>query len=111
MFTVDAATGNTAVAGTLGVTGTTTFGNIELHAYTSSLGANPYTIPSGVTVVELATDGVVTSPIAVTLPAGTNGQLLYIHVSDPDGTTGGVVIPANATWTLVYSGGAWRHAN
>ncbi|MCB0712626.1 MAG: hypothetical protein KDD67_09880 [Ignavibacteriae bacterium] len=60
-------------------------------------------------------DATVSSAPTVGLPAsGTNGQILYILVSDPDGATvGGVGRASGDKLTYLYLGGGWQlfHAN
>jgi hypothetical protein len=46
----------------------------------------------------------------VTMPSGTNGQIIYIYNNDADGTSGDVTIGANAMGVFVYVGG-WKKAN
>ena len=55
-------------------------------------------------------DATVSSAPTVGLPAsGTNGQILYILVSDPDGATvGGVGRASGDKLTYLYLGGGWQ---
>ncbi|HWF45000.1 MAG TPA: hypothetical protein VG537_10195, partial [Candidatus Kapabacteria bacterium] len=87
----------------------TNLAGTNVYSYAPSGGASAYTVPQGATVVEIADDGTATG-VAVTLPAGTNGQVLYIHNADAQAETS-IGIPIGATWTMIYSGGAWHHAN
>jgi hypothetical protein len=77
---------------------------------------DPLTLPSDVVVVEIE-DGAGADDINVSLPTGTQGQLLFIRYSgtrqltfppsvSPNGTTGDISGPFHAI--LMYIGGAWR---
>ena len=65
------------------------------------------TIPDNTAVVTINDDGSSVSGIAVTMPAGVNGQMLYIYNADAQATTG-TVIASGATAHYVYAAGGWH---
>lgn len=104
-FTVTAASGNTTVGGTLGVTGATACGSTlavtgaSTHNAAMIMSATETAATHGATVVPLTTvyDGYTTdatSAIAATLADGTHGQLKVIKLTLKD-TNNMVVTPAN----------------
>ena len=64
------------------------------------------TIPSSHTHVAITDDGA-SAANAVTLPAGTDGDLLLITNHDSEATTGEAIIPASYSLLLVFRGSAW----
>jgi hypothetical protein len=87
-----------------------TMTGVVVNSYgTVSAGAT-ITVPAGATVVEITDDGGAAAN-SVTLPVGTNGQVLYIHNGDAQATSGGVAVPNGSTWTLVKTASGWQHAN
>jgi hypothetical protein len=87
---------------------------IQSTASTPSSGS---TIASNVSAVVVADNGVTNSPATITLPAGTEGQILYITTQDPDGVTitttvnsvsANVTIADSEVGTFMYLGGQWR---
>ncbi len=87
---------------------------IQSTASTPSSGS---TIASNVSAVVVGNNGVTNSPATITLPAGTEGQILYITTQDPDGVTitttvnsvsVNVTIADSEVGTFMYLGGQWR---
>lgn len=75
------------------------------------------TIAANVAAVVVADNGVANSPATITLPTGTEGQILYITTQDPDGVTitttvnsvsVNVTIADSEVGTFMYLGGQWR---
>lgn len=74
----------------------------------------PATLPDDVVAYEID-DATATSAPTVALPAsGSNGQVLYLYISDPDGATvAGVARATGDRLTYLHLAGAWQlfHAN
>lgn len=74
----------------------------------------PTTIPDDVAIYDV-NDATGSSAPSVGLPAaGTNGRILYVFVSDPDGATvGGAPRGTSDKLTYIYIGGGWQlfHVN
>ena len=68
----------------------------------------PATIPSNVVVFDVD-DGTAASTPTLALPAtATNGQILYVHISDPDGATVGAIARGTGDrLTYIHTNGAW----
>jgi predicted acyltransferase (DUF342 family) len=105
--------GNSSIVGDLSTSGGTVAFS-ETARLTNT--GDPLTLPSDVVVVEIE-DGAGADDINVSLPTGTQGQLLFIRYSgtrqltfppsvSPNGTTGDISGPFHAI--LMYIGGAWR---
>jgi hypothetical protein len=84
---------------------------------TESTPSSGSTIASNVSAVVVADNGVTNSPATITLPAGVEGQILYITTQDPDGVTitttvnsvsVNVTIADSEVGTFMYLGGQWR---
>ncbi len=84
---------------------------------TESTPSSGSTIASNVSAVVVADNGVTNSPATATLPAGTEGQILYITTQDPDGVTitttvnsvsVNVTIADSEVGTFMYLGSQWR---
>jgi hypothetical protein len=84
---------------------------------TASTPSSGSTIASNVSAVVVADNGVTNSPATITLPSGTEGQILYITTQDPDGVTitttvnsvsVNVTIADSEVGTFMYLGGQWR---
>ena len=69
----------------------------------------PATLPDDISVYEID-DATGASAPTVALPAGgSEGQILYIYVSDPDGATvGGTVRATGDKLTYLFVGGGWQ---
>jgi hypothetical protein len=76
---------------------------------TVSAGAG-ITIPGNTVVVKITEDGDNTQTNPVTMPSGSNGQILYIFNEDTQDTTGDVTIVSGTTGVFVYVDG-WRKTN
>jgi len=114
--TLTASSGLTVTTGGAAITAggvTVTAGNTVLsYNGTVSLAGGTTAIPNGVSVVVL-TGAVATTDI--TAPTGTNGQIMYIYNNSGFATDAGdsgtfAAIPNGTTWTFVYAGGTWQHA-
>ncbi len=84
---------------------------------TESTPSSGSTIARNVSAVVVADNGITNSPATITLPAGTEGQILYITTQDPDGVTitttvnsvsANVTIADSEVGTFMYLGGQWR---
>jgi len=64
------------------------------------------TIPNNYQIVKI-TDDSASAANAVTMPTGTNGQLLIIYNGDAQATSGAVIIPAGYMEAFVYVTDAW----
>jgi hypothetical protein len=106
--------GNTNVSGTItsgsGITtnGITMSGGSTVLSYGSVNAGASITIPN-VSVVKINDDGANTVN-AVSMPSGTNGQIIYIYNNDADSTSADVTIAGGAMGVFVYVDG-WRKAN
>ena len=67
------------------------------------------TIPGSTSVIKITADADSTAN-AITLPSGTNGQIIYIYNDDSEPTSGDAVINNGATGIFIYADG-WRKAN
>jgi hypothetical protein len=78
-------------------------------ASSSNVAAAGGTIPNNVATVIVDDDGT-GAATTVSLPTGTEGQIIYVTTDDPDGVTvnGGVTIDDLEVGTFMYLGGAWR---
>jgi hypothetical protein len=85
---------------------TTTFTGQTIQSYGTVAAGATITIPNNTTIVAI-TDESASAANAVTMPSGTDGQILYIHNGDAQATTS-VVINAGATAQFVYALGAWQ---
>jgi hypothetical protein len=83
-------------------------GQIILASTTTNVAAAG-TIDNNVAAVVIGDDGT-GAAATVTLPAGTEGQIIYVTTDDPDGVTvnSGVTIDDLEVGTFMYLGGAWR---
>jgi hypothetical protein len=108
--------GNATVGGntTLGDDATadvTTMNSTLVTKYNSVSGVtSAQTIPNGTMVYDLGISNSSTGGYTITLPSGTNGQILYIHLNyDGSGniTINGTAYSADTNITLVYSGSSW----
>jgi hypothetical protein len=84
---------------------------------TASTPSSGTTIATNVAAAVVGDNGVTNSPATITLPAGTEGQILYITTQDPDGVTittavnsvsVNVTIADSEVGTFMYLGGQWR---
>ncbi len=84
---------------------------------TASTPSSGSTIAANVAAVVVGDNGVSNSPATITLPSGTEGQILYITTQDPDGVTitttvnsvsFNVTIADSEVGTFMYLGGQWR---
>jgi hypothetical protein len=91
-------------------------GRIILQS-TASTPASGATITSNVAAVVVGDNGTTNSPATITLPSGTEGQVLYITTQDPDGVTitttvnsvsVNVTIDDSEVGMFMYLGGQWR---
>lgn len=91
-------------------------GRIILQSTVSNISSGS-TIPANVAAVVVGDNSVTNSPATATLPAGTEGQVLYITTQDPDGVTitttvnsvsVTVTIDDSEVGTFMYLGGQWR---
>lgn len=64
------------------------------------------TIPASTTVVRITDDAAVAAN-AITMPAGVDGKVLYIHNNDAQVLSGGTTVPSGQMWNYIYSGGVW----
>jgi hypothetical protein len=83
-------------------------GAVVLSFATVGAGAT-LTIPNNTAVVEVSTDFAAAAN-AVTMPAGTDGQVLYIFNNDAQALSGGATTAAGAVEKFVYVNG-WRLVN
>ncbi|MGC9079096.1 MAG: hypothetical protein ACP5I9_10140, partial [Candidatus Kapaibacteriota bacterium] len=88
-------------------------GAVKLSSLIYNVSGNPDTIPAGYSVVHITSDTNNTND-TLNLPAGTDGQFLYIiYVSDNDnaviwdGTNTIYTTTQSAQLTLVYVNGRW----
>jgi len=107
-------TGNANVTGTITAGSTLTANGISMSGGTAVL--SYATITAGATisipnnaVVKITDDGATTAN-KVTMPAGTNGQIIYIYNNDADTTTGDITLANNTMGVYVYVD-AWIKAN
>jgi len=106
--------GNANISGTVtsgsGITtnGITMSGGKALLSYGTVTAGSAITIPNGV-VVKITDDGV-SAANTVTMPSGTNGQIMYIYNNDAQTTAGDVTIATNTMGVFVYIDG-WQRAN
>jgi hypothetical protein len=90
----------------------TTMNSALVTKYNSATGVtSAQTIPDGTMVYELVISSGSTGGYSITLPSGSDGQILYIHF-DYNGsgniTINGTNYTADANITLVHSGGSWQ---
>ena len=76
---------------------------------TVSAGAT-ITIQGNTSVVKITDDADSTAVNAVTMPTGTNGQIIYIYNNDAQATTGDITLPTSSMGVYVYVDG-WKKAN
>jgi hypothetical protein len=109
-FTALLATGNTTL-GDDATADVTTMNSALVTKYNYATGVTAtQTIPDGTMVYDLVIGNSSVGGYTITLPSGTNGQILYVHL-DYDGsgniTINGTTYNADANIILVYSGGSW----
>jgi hypothetical protein len=87
--------------GTLTATGGSSYGTVAAGA--------TITIPNSTTVVRI-TDESASANNNITMPSGTDGQILYIFNNDAQdtGATSGPVIASGQTAQFIYANGSWR---
>jgi hypothetical protein len=106
--------GNANISGTItsgsGITtnGIAMSGGTAVLSYGTVIAGATITIPN-TAVVKITDDGTGAAN-SVTMPSGTNGQIIYIYNNDFDATSGDVTIAANAMGVFVYIDG-WKKAN
>ena len=106
--------GNTKVSGTItsgsGITtnGISMTGGSTVLSYGTVTAGISFTIPN-VSVVKINDDAANTVN-AVSMPSGSNGQIMYIYNDDAQSTSGDVTIASGAVGVFVYVDG-WRKAN
>ncbi len=107
-------TGNANVSGTItsgsGITtnGITMSGGAAVLSYGSVVAAATITIPNNA-VVKIVDDGA-NAANSVTMPTGTNGQIIYIYNNDAQATSGDVTVAGTSMGVFVYVDG-WKKAN
>jgi len=85
-------------------------GAVKLSYESLTVSGNAATISDNVSVVYIASDNDGTND-AITMPAGTNGQFLYVvyHATAADNAViNGYTTIGDAQLTFVYAGGAWQ---
>ncbi len=108
--------GNNTWTGTAAFNSTATFNGVVtmtsdvVLSYSTVAAGATITIPANATVVEVTNDAAAAAN-AVTMPAGVNGQVLYISNSDTQALTGGATTVSGATEKFIYIGGVWRLVN
>jgi hypothetical protein len=87
--------------GTLSATGGSSYGTVAAGA--------TITIPNSTTVVRITNESAVANN-DITMPSGTDGQILYIFNNDAQdtGATSGPVITSGQTAQFIYANGSWR---
>jgi hypothetical protein len=85
-------------------------GAVKLSYESITVNANAVTIDDNVSVVYITSDNDGSND-AITMPAGTNGQFLYVvyHTTSSDNAViNGYTTNTDAKLTFVYAGGAWQ---
>jgi hypothetical protein len=84
-------------------------GAVVLSYGTVAAGAS-LTIPDNTAVVRVTDDGG-SNANAVTMPSGTDGQVLYIYNDDADALTSGAITGAGVVEKFIYINGSWLVVN
>ncbi len=84
--------------------------NPNVLSYSTVFAGETIEIPSGFGVVKIVDDGDNSVSNTVSMPGGTNGQMLYIFNGDAEATVGDATINAGAMATFIYVDG-WQRAN
>jgi hypothetical protein len=85
-------------------------GSAVVMSYGTVAAGATLTIPNNTAVVRI-TDNAAASANAVTMPAGTDGQVLYIYNNDAQALTGGASTASGSTDQFIYINGGWRLVN
>ncbi|MDP4237610.1 MAG: hypothetical protein Q8919_14290, partial [Bacteroidota bacterium] len=80
-----------------------------VSAYGTTSAGGTISIPSNTSVVKITNDADSLAN-SVTMPSGTNGQIIYIYNDDDQDTSGDVTIAAHTMGLFVYVDG-WRKSN
>ncbi len=102
------------VSGNANISGIITSGGIAMSGGSAVLSYS--TVSAGATIaipnnaVVKITDDAATNSNAVTMPGGTNGQIIYIYNNDAQTTSGDITLANGAMGVYIYVDG-WRKAN
>ncbi len=108
-YTLPISQGGTGSVLTNNGSGTLSWVSPSITAYGTVSAGAAITIPGNTSVIKISADADSTAN-SITLPSGTNGQIMYIYNNDSEPTSGDAVINAGATGIFIYADG-WRKTN